>query len=95
VSKPDYSQGIDALMQYKARQGFFNAVIVRHDMPQMNGLAVIGMIRKMGYMGRAIVMSNNLNKKDLFACQQCGISGFFSKPFEIDSLAAMLFQADN
>jgi CheY-like chemotaxis protein len=87
-------EGIDAFMQYKAHQGLFNAVIVGHDSLQMNGPEVIGMIRKMGFIGRAIVLSSTLNKEDSLACQQYGISGFFSKPFEIDSLAAMLFQAD-
>jgi CheY-like chemotaxis protein len=84
--------GVDALMQYKAYSGDFEAIVTDHDMPQMNGSEFIRSIREMGFKGRIVLMSGNLSPQSLMKLQDCQISGFFTKPFEIGMLAALLSQ---
>ncbi len=40
------------------------------------------------------IMSGRLTVKDLRAYEPHNISGFFSKPFEVGELAAMLLQSE-
>jgi len=84
--------GVDALMQYKAHSGDFEAIVTDNDMPQMNGSEFIRSIREMGFKGRIVLMSGNLSPQSLKELQDCQISGFFTKPFEIGMLAAILSQ---
>jgi CheY-like chemotaxis protein len=88
------SHGVDALMQYKAFQGKFGAILSDHDMPRMNGSAFVRSVREMGYKGRIILMSGRLTVEELREYEPHVISGFFYKPFEVALLAAMLLQSD-
>jgi CheY-like chemotaxis protein len=85
--------GVDALMQYKTHEGQFGSVLSDHDLPGMNGLEFVRSVREMGYKGRIVIMSGRLTVKDLRAYEPHAISGFFSKPFEVGLLAAMLLQS--
>jgi two-component system, response regulator YesN len=87
------SHGLDALMRYKAHRGQFGALISDHDMIEMNGLEFVRSVREMGYQGRIVIMSGRLTVTELRAHEPHAISGFFSKPFEIGTLAAMLLQS--
>jgi CheY-like chemotaxis protein len=86
--------GLDALMQYKTQAGRLGAIITDHDMPNMNGIEFVRSVRELGYRGRIVAMSGRLKKEDLWAYHKHAISGFFSKPFEVAMLAAMLLQTD-
>jgi chemosensory pili system protein ChpA (sensor histidine kinase/response regulator) len=88
------SDGIDALMQFKAHSGDFGAIVTDNDMPRMNGLELVWSVREMGFRGRIIIISSLLNREDLRAYQEYAISGFFHKPFDLDLLATMLLHAD-
>jgi len=88
------SDTIDALMKVKAHSGDFCAMVTDHDMPEMNGLELARSVRNIGFKGRIAVMSGRLKVEDLRAYKGLGISGFFHKPFEVGSLAAMLLQAN-
>ena len=84
--------GVDALMQYKAHSGKFEAIVTDNEMPQMNGSEFIRSIRAKGFNGSIVLMSGNLSLQALKELQDCQISGFFTKPFEIGMLAAILSQ---
>ena len=86
------SHGVDALMQYKAQSGKFDAIVTDNDMPKMNGSEFIRSIRRLGFQGRIVLMSGNLSLECLRELQDCQISGFFTKPFEIGMLVALLSQ---
>jgi two-component system response regulator YesN len=87
------ADGIDALIQFKAREGRFGSIISDHDMPEMNGLQFVRSVREMGFTGRIVIMSGRLSVEDLYAYEPHTISGFFSKPFDVGMLAAMLLQS--
>jgi CheY-like chemotaxis protein len=89
------SDGIDALMQYKAHAGRFGAIISDHDMPRMNGLGFVRAVREAGYKGRIVIMSGRLTVEELREYEPYAISGFFHKPFEVSLLAAMFLQGDS
>jgi len=86
--------GYDALMQYKASQGQFGAIISNDDLPQMNGLHFVGVVRKAGYKGRIIIISGRQQRRELTKYEPHGISGFFHKPFDMAMLATMLLCAE-
>jgi two-component system chemotaxis response regulator CheY len=88
------SQGIDALMQFRANNGNFATILSDVDMPQMNGLEFIKQVRTLGYKGRVLVMSGRLSASECQAYQDLEVSGFLSKPFEISMVATLLLQAD-
>ena len=88
------SHGVDALMQYKAHSGRFASIISDNDLPHMNGLEFVRAVREMGYKGRIVIMSGRLTAEELQAYEPHGISGFFSKPFEVGVLAALLLQSE-
>ena len=84
------SHGVDALMQFRGCEGRFGSIIANHDMPVLNGLSLVRAVREMGYTGKIVVMSGRLSVAELYLYAPYAISGFFSKPFEISMLAAML-----
>jgi two-component system chemotaxis response regulator CheY len=86
--------GVDALMQYKAHQGRFGAIISDVDMPNLNGLGLVRSVREMGFKGRIVIISGRLSAKEFQEYEPYAISGFFHKPFEIGLLAAMLLHSD-
>ena len=69
-------------MQYKAHGADFGAIITDNDMPQINGLEFIRVVRKEGFKGSIIVASGHLKPETLHAYEPYAISGFFQKPFE-------------
>jgi CheY-like chemotaxis protein len=77
------SHGIDALMQFQANAGTFGTILTDVDMPEMNGLEFIRKVRALGYKGRILVMSGRLSASDLLPYQDCAVSGFLSKPFQV------------
>jgi DNA-binding NtrC family response regulator len=88
------SDGKDALTQFKAHSGDFGAIVTDHDMPHMNGVALVSSVREIGFKGCIVVMSGRLTVMDLRAYEDYAIGGFFHKPFKADLLARMLSQAD-
>jgi CheY-like chemotaxis protein len=84
------SHGIDALKQYEAHSGDFEAIVTDNDMPQMDGLELVRSVRASGFKGRIIVISGRLGVEGLRSYQDYVVSGFFHKPFELSLLAEML-----
>jgi CheY-like chemotaxis protein len=87
------AHGIEALRLYQDHVGRFDAIVTDNEMPNMDGLELVRSVREMGFRGRIVVMSGNMKMEQLRAYQEFEISGFFQKPFETSSLAAMLFHA--
>jgi CheY-like chemotaxis protein len=85
------ANGIDGLMLYEDHAGKFDAIVTDNEMPKMDGLEFVRCVRDRGYRGRIVVMSGNMKLEQLRAYQDFQISGFFQKPIESSSLAAMLF----
>jgi DNA-binding NtrC family response regulator len=86
--------GIDAMMQYRASEEEIVAIITDVDMPRMGGLEFIRAVREAGFKGRIVIMSGRLVTDELKAFQDCRVSGFFSKPFDISLLATMLSRTE-
>jgi DNA-binding NtrC family response regulator len=68
----------------------FDAVLTDHDMPQVNGLALLKYLRAFDFKGPVWVMSGHLTVADREAYRGFAISGFLQKPFDISSLADLL-----
>jgi len=54
------THGIDALMQYKAHQGNFKAILTDNEMPHAKGLEFDRGIREMGFKGRIVIAFGDL-----------------------------------
>ena len=83
-------QGVDAMMQFRAKADDITAIVTDIDMPRMGGLDFVRAVRDAGFPGRIVVMSGRMAPDQLKAFQDCRVSGFFSKPFDIALLATML-----
>jgi DNA-binding NtrC family response regulator len=84
------SDGAEALLQFRAHEGEFSAIVSDVDMPGMDGLEFARAVRQAGFEGRLVIMSGRLTVDELHAFTSCRVSGFFSKPFDIGLLATML-----
>ncbi len=84
--------GPNALMHYKTYSGNLRAIVTDHDMPQMNGLELVQLVRGMAFKGPIFVMSGRLGVTDLRSYYDHAITGFLHKPFELSLIAAMLLQ---
>jgi CheY-like chemotaxis protein len=82
--------GAEALLQFRAHQGGFSAIVSDVDMPGMNGLEFARAVRQAGFEGRIVIMSGRLSVDELRDFTSCRIGGFFSKPFDLGLLATML-----
>ena len=78
------SDGMEALIQYQAREGKFEAIVTDHDLPLMNGRELVSFVRKMGFTGRIVVISSGLSPEDLRSFHDHAVVGFFPQPFELD-----------
>ncbi len=87
------SHGIDALMQFRAHEGHFDAILTDTDMGTMNGPTFVKTVRGLGYRGRILVMSGRLTSSDCREYIGEKISGFLTKPFEINMVATLLSEA--
>jgi DNA-binding response OmpR family regulator len=86
------SHGIDALMQFRAYDGNFSAILTDTDMPEMNGPALVKQLRALDYRGQILVMSGHWTASNHLAYQDVAVTGFLQKPFKIGMVAALLLQ---
>jgi len=86
--------GSDALMQFQAEGGDFGAILIDPGSSRANGAEFIKQVRALGYQGRVLIMAESMSASECAAYQECAVSGFLSKPFEISMVATMLLQAD-
>jgi DNA-binding NarL/FixJ family response regulator len=84
--------GIDGLMQYKALDGQFDAIITCVDGAPGNGVDLVRTFRELGYGGQVVVVAENLRKNEFLRFESVGVSGFFQKSFDGSLLAAMLLK---
>jgi CheY-like chemotaxis protein len=82
--------GAEALLQFKAHSGKFDAILTDNEMPQMNGLEFVRSIFHEGFKGRIVVMSGNFKPEELQAYQSYPISSFVHKPLDLISIIAAL-----
>jgi len=75
-----------ALDEFHSYAGKFDAILTDHDMPQVNGLALVEYLRAFDFKGRIWVMSGQLTPSDRQAYRNFGVSGFLQKPFDLDLL---------
>jgi len=88
------SPGIAAMMQFRAEDGNFAALLIDHGNPNAHGWQFIKQVRALGYQGRVLVMAECMSASECRAYQHCAVSGFLSKPFEISMVATMLLKTD-
>lgn len=86
------AHGVDALMQYKANDGQFSAIIIDHKASNRGGGQLVRQFLEQGYSGRFILVSEGMSRNDFLKYADCGVSGFFSKPFDVGLLAALLLR---
>ena len=88
------SPGINAMMQFRAEDGNFGALLIDHGSSNPNGLEFIKQVRALGYQGWALVMAERLSASECQACRDCAVGGFFSRPCDLGMVATLLWQAE-
>ena len=71
---------------------FFDFVVTDYNMPQMDGKALIEYIRNNSNQGSVpvLMVTSEGNMNNLAAVEQAGVSGICDKPFETDTVRAMI-----
>lgn len=73
-------------------QQFFDFVVTDYNMPHMDGKALIEYIRNQSNQSTipVLMVTSEGNQNSLAAVQQAGVSGICDKPFETDTVRAMI-----
>lgn len=82
--------GVAAVEQFQAHAANVAVIITDHEMPGMNGAELIKRLRALGYRGQVLVMSGRLTASDSWLYEDCAVTGFLQKPFEVGMVATML-----
>ncbi|MCW8853638.1 MAG: response regulator [Gammaproteobacteria bacterium] len=71
---------------------FFDFVVTDYNMPQMDGKALIEYIRNNSNQGSVpvLMVTSEGNMNNLAAVEQAGVSGICDKPFETDTVRALI-----
>ncbi|MDH5472350.1 MAG: response regulator [Gammaproteobacteria bacterium] len=71
---------------------FFDFVVTDYNMPQMDGKALIEYIRTNSNQGAVpvLMVTSEGNMNNLAAVEQAGVSGICDKPFETDTVRALI-----
>lgn len=71
---------------------FFDFVVTDYNMPQMDGKALIEYIRNNSNQGSVpvLMVTSEGNRNSLAAVEQAGVSGICDKPFETDTVRALI-----
>jgi CheY-like chemotaxis protein len=57
------------MKQFTANASVFSAILTDHDMPNMNGHALVRYVRALGFKGLIVVVSYRLNAENLLIYQ--------------------------
>ena len=89
ILKDDYiiemaEDGEQAIQKLKENQGKIAAILLDLQMPKKNGFAVIGEMKKNGWMPKlpVLVISGEYSVEVENQCFELGVSDFIHKPFE-------------
>jgi two-component system response regulator HydG len=85
------NDGIAALEALKL--GEFQLVVTDVLMPRMDGLALLGEIKKLEHAPKVIVMTAHGSERHAVEAMRLGAFDYFKKPFEVDELIAVVRRA--
>ena len=85
--------GSEALAQLRAEPGRFDLVITDQTMPQMSGLALMGIIQQENPGMPVIICSGYSHNLDHETARSAGAACLLPKPFEIDQLSSAIAEA--
>lgn len=72
--------GIAALNELTAHPDAYDLLITDHHMPRLNGLDLVRHVRRIGFKGKIMVFSSELNPLISGAYQQLGVDRMLFKP---------------
>ena len=92
--------GQEALERYARDAGGFDVLVTDHQMPRLDGLALVGRLRACGFVGGVVVVSGSLTRDIRDAYRALGAGALLNKPIEpaalraaVDAAAAVLPRA--
>jgi two-component system, cell cycle sensor histidine kinase and response regulator CckA len=80
------ADGTEAMLQFAEHRDQIALIITDLNMPQMDGLALAGVLRRMNPEGPIMVMTGESDGDKVDALRKLGISNVVSKPFPIAKL---------
>jgi DNA-binding response OmpR family regulator len=78
--------GDDALAKLDAASNLYDVIIIDQKMPHLNGVELVGEIRKRGLAGKIMVLSAHLSAEIRKAYEQLDVHVLIDKPFNIHEL---------
>lgn len=82
------SDGGEAWEQFQAAPNRFDVVFTDHQMPRMDGLALVRRVREQGYQGRVVVHTGNLAKPERAQYLELKVDRIIEKPAPVAEIIA-------
>jgi signal transduction histidine kinase/CheY-like chemotaxis protein len=82
--------GEAAWKAFSADPGAFALLLVDVNLPKMNGIDFVRLVRGTPFSGRIIMMSGNLTSDEVSTLRQLRVDRILAKPFTVDELSAVL-----
>jgi len=86
------ADGQEALERIEAAPGSYDLLVTDHQMPRLNGLALVGRLRARGFAGRIIVHSSKLTENDVARYREYGVDRIAMKGQDTGDLAEIAQQ---
>ncbi len=80
--------GQEALERYTRDAGGFDVLVTDHQMPRLDGLALVRRLRECGFAGGVVVVSGSLTQRVRAAYRALGADALLNKPIEPRALRA-------
>lgn len=84
------TNGLEAWVELAARPDFYDVLITDHDMPQLDGLGLVTQVRAVGFRGRIVVISGNIDQALGDRYHALAVDAILAKPFSADELLGIL-----
>jgi len=73
--------GEEAWLSLSARPGSYNVLVTDHDMPKLDGLALVTQVRALGFTGRIVVVSGSIDDALAAKYRALEVDAILAKPF--------------
>lgn len=78
----DSGLGFVKRMRESSNINEYNLIIMDYSMPKMNGLEASKQLRKLGYIGRIVIITGHRNRKSVRNIKKYGVNDIFYKPIQ-------------
>src|SRR4051812_29813018 len=84
--------GSEALQRFREAPLEYDVIITDHDMPELDGLGLVGKLRQANFRGKIIVLSGGLSSPNADAYSALEVSQILTKPVRSGALIDAIYE---